>query len=811
MITKDIAQILNGIFVQQVSNAEITNLLLDSRKIFKPSNSLFFAIHGNQHNGHDFIEYLIDQGVTQFVVEQKENVNTKLPANFIIVQDSLKALQQVTQYHREQFNIPVIGITGSNGKTIVKEWLSQLLQSHYSLVKNPKSYNSQVGVPLSVWEMNSQHELGIFEAGISEINEMQNLEQIIQPTIGILTNLGTAHDKGFVNKEEKLAEKLKLFQKAQVLIHSINDEWLTKQMKTYSLPTFTWGNSPQADVYIKLIKKEKTNTLITYTYQQKTNTHSIPFTDNASIENVLHCISTLLYLNVDIFGKNVDNLRGVSMRLEVKEGILGSQLIDDSYNNDFLGLKIGLDFLVQQAGKQDKIVILSDVIDSFTNEKEVYLEIAQLLQEKKINLLITVGKQLKSYSHFFKLSTICFETTEDLLKKLDRLFLKDKTILIKGARNFSFEKIVQQYEYKNHQTIFEINLTALGNNLTYLRSKTPPQTKTMAMVKAFAYGSGSAELIFALQFHKVDYLAVAYIDEGIALREQGVTMPIMVLNPEEHAFEKMISYQLEPEIYALKHLKTFLPYVKEKTKIHIKLDTGMRRLGFEEEDLEELCFILGKNPLIHVESVFSHLAAVDEEVHDVFTNQQLAKFERYTHYLQTHLSHSFWRHILNSAGIQRFPQAAYDCVRLGIALYGIGVNKIEQENLQPIGTLKTHISQIKYIPIGESIGYSRKGIAKYSMKIATIAIGYADGFDRRFSNGVGKVEICGELCEIVGNVCMDMCMVDVSNLQHVKEGDEVIIFGNSLPIYNQAKAINIIPYELLTKVSNRVKRVFYSE
>ncbi len=811
MIAKDIAQILNATLVQQVSNVEITNLLLDSRKIFKPSCSLFFAIHGNQHNGHDFIEYLIEQGVTQFVIEQRANVNTKLSANFIIVEDSLKALQKLTQYHREQFDLPIIGITGSNGKTIVKEWVSQLLFPHFSIVKSPKSYNSQIGVPLSIWELNHQHSLGIFEAGISEMEEMQNLEKIIQPSIGILTNLGTAHAKGFTSKKEKLSEKLKLFQNAQVLIHSLNDEWLVEQLKDYSLPTFTWGSSPQADVCIQSIKVEKTETIISYSSQEKTTSISIPFTDTASIENVLHCITTLLYLKVDILEQDLSNLSQVSMRLEVKEGILGSQLIDDSYNNDFLGLKIGLEFLGQQAGKQQKIVVLSDVIDSFTEEKEVYTNIAQLLEEKKIDLLITVGQQLKSYSSFFKVPIIDFETTDDLLKQLDVSLLRDKTVLIKGARNFSFEKIVQEYEYKKHQTIFEINLTALGNNLTYLRSKIPPHTKTMAMVKAFAYGSGSAELIFALQFHKVDYLAVAYIDEGIALREQGVNMPIMVMNPEEHAFEKMISYQLEPEIYSLNHLKTFLPYVKEKTKIHIKLDTGMRRLGFEENDLEELCFILEKNPLIHVESVFSHLAGVDEEVHDVFTNQQVAKFEKYTHYLQKNLSIPFWRHILNSAGIQRFPHAAYDCVRLGIALYGIGVNETEQENLQPIGTLKTHISQIKHISAGESIGYSRKCIAQSRMKIATIAIGYADGFDRRFSNGVGKVEISGKLCEIVGNVCMDMCMIDISHLLNVKEGDEVIIFGGNLPIYNQSNAIQTIPYELLTKVSNRVKRIFYSE
>lgn len=811
MTLQQIAHYLQGFVIQNIQDSKITNLLLDSRNIFSAHHSLFFAIKGIQHDGHDFMEELIQKGVNQFVIEKNSNVDTKLKANFIVVENSTIALQKLATHHRNQFDYPVMAITGSNGKTIVKEWLAQLLSSTFNVVKSPKSYNSQIGVPLSIWEMNQNHELAIFEAGISQVNEMQKLQQMIQPTIGILTNLGTAHAGGFQNKEHKLTEKLLLFKDCEILIHSLNDPWVNQQLKKYSFSTFSWGNSPKATVWVQSLDYHQNKTLITYQYQQNIYKITLPFTDKASIENGLHCLCTLLYLGVKIVQKNVDKLKPVSMRLEVKEGIYHSQLIDDSYNNDFLGLKIAVDFLSQQAGNQLKTIILSDILDTFFDEELLYQQIAFLLKEKKVDLLIGIGEQLKKYSHFFDLSTICFSTVEKLLQNINISWFENRTILVKGARTYQFEKIIHQFEQKNHQTVFEINLKALEHNLNYLRSKLSPQTKTMAMVKAFGYGSGSAELIFALQFHKVDYLAVAYVDEGISLREQGVTMPIMVMNPEVHAFEKMLKYDLEPEIYSLNHLRSFLPYVSQLTKIHLKLDTGMHRLGIEIEDLSELCSLLIKNPFIYVQSVFSHLVGADEEIHDDFTNQQIATFEELTMILQQQIGQPFWKHILNSAGVQRFPHASYDLVRLGVALYGIGVNQEEQKQLIPIGTLKTHISQLKIISKGETIGYGRKGIAEKELKIATIAIGYADGFDRRFSNEVGKVLISGKLCKVIGNVCMDMTMIDVSHLENVKEGDEVIVYGEQNPIYLQAQKINTISYELLTKISNRVKRVFYTE
>lgn len=811
MTLQQIAHYLQGFVIQSIEDSKITNLLLDSRNIFSPQYSLFFAIKGVQHDGHNFIEELIKKGVTQFVIEKDSNVDTTLRANFIVVENTTIALQKLAECHRNQFDYSVIGITGSNGKTIVKEWLAQLLSATFNVVKSPKSYNSQIGVPLSIWEMNENHELAIFEAGISQVNEMQKLEQMIQPTIGILTNLGTAHAGGFKDKKQKLAEKLSLFKSCKILIYSLNDEWLNEELKDYSIPTFSWGNSSKAIVWIQSLDYDQYTTLITYQYQQNIHKITLPFTDKASIENALHCLCTLLYLNVEIVQKNVDKLKPISMRLEVKKGIYHSQLIDDSYNNDFLGLKIAVDFLSQQAGNQLKTIVLSDILDTFSDEEMLYQQIALLLKEKEVDLIIGIGEQLQKYSHFFNLSTICFSTVEKLLQNVKISWFENRTILVKGARTYQFEKIIHEFEQKNHQTVFEINLKSLEHNLNYLRSKLSPQIKTMAMVKAFGYGSGSAELIFALQFHKVDYLAVAYVDEGISLREQGVTMPIMVMNPEVHAFEKMLKFGLEPEIYSLNHLRSFLPYVSMLTKIHLKLDTGMHRLGFEAQDLSELCSLLIKNPFIYVQSVFSHLVGADEENHDDFTNQQIATFEKLTTILKQKIERPFWKHILNSAGVQRFPSASYDLVRLGVALYGIGVNEEEQKQLIPIGTLKTHISQLKVIPKGETIGYGRKGVAEKKLKIATIAIGYADGFDRRFSNQVGKVVISGKLCKVIGNVCMDMTMIDVSHLENVKERDEVIVYGEQIPIYEQAKKINTISYELLTKISNRVKRIFYTE
>ncbi|MCP4521475.1 MAG: bifunctional UDP-N-acetylmuramoyl-tripeptide:D-alanyl-D-alanine ligase/alanine racemase [Cytophagales bacterium] len=811
MTAKEFAQKLNVCFVERTNEVEITNLLLDSRKIFDQKHSLFFAIKGNQHDGHLFVEDLITKGVSQFVVIEGFEIKEEWKVNFIIVDDTVEALQKIAQWHREAFELPIIAITGSNGKTIVKEWLSQLLESQYTLVKSPKSYNSQVGVPLSIWEINEEHKLGIFEAGISKKNEMHKLEAIIRPTLGILTNIGTAHDKGFVDKREKLQEKLQLFKGVETLVYSLEDSWLKNEMKSsYQGKTFTWGKDKDADVLILKIENIGSSTEVYYRHLGEEKSVLFPFVDTASLENGLHCLTMMLLLGLENV-EDVHKLKSVSMRLEVKQGVLGSQLIDDTYNNDFLGLKIGIDFLLLQAGNQEKVLILSDLKEGHENKKRLYEKIAFLTKDKGIDYLVTVGEDFAQYHDLFQVPFQNFASTQELLQQLDDYLIREKTVLVKGARTFEFEKIIKHLEQKNHQTVFEVSLTALANNLNYLKRKLPEQTKTMAMVKAFGYGSGSAELIFTLQFHKVDYLAVAYVDEGITLREQGIKMPIMVMNPEIEAFEKMLTFDLEPEVYAISHLEALVPYINKPTKIHLKIDTGMHRLGFELEDLPRLILLLKENSNLQVASVFSHLVGADEEEHDAFTQKQISTFEKALHFLSKEISYPFLKHILNSAGIQRFSKNAYDMVRLGIALYGIGVNEEEQENLIPIGTLKSYISQIKTVKKGETIGYGRKGAATQDLKIATIAIGYADGFDRRFSRGVGQMEVRGVCCDVMGNVCMDMTMIDVTNVEGVSEGDEVIIFGGNLPIYQQAEKIGTIPYELLTSISSRVKRVFYTE
>jgi alanine racemase len=809
--------ITNGKIISSHDDLAVEHFLLDSRKITSPSSSVFVAIKGQRHDGHKFLNDLYNKGVRQFIVETS-NASYNLPeANILEVSSSVEALQNIAAWHRSQFNIPVIGITGSNGKTIIKEWLSQLLCKDYNIVRSPKSYNSQVGVPLSVWQMNDQHTLGIFEAGISLPNEMQNLKKVIQPTIGIFTNIGTAHDEGFQSKEQKIQEKLKLFYDVETLVYCKDHTLIDEQVKNL-LPnkkTFTWSYTNTADVQVKEITKANSKSKIHIQYQGQAYSYNIPFYDDASIENIIHCITTLILFNVESaeIDNRIQSLHNVAMRLELKEGINGCYIIDDTYNNDLAGLTIAINFLDQQKRKEDKTIILSDVLESGLEEKKLYKEIASLINGKNIQKVIGIGETISRNNKFFPAESKFYQTTEEFLNEFIQEDFYDEIILIKGARKFEFEKIVSQLQQKVHGTILEVNLDALSNNLNFYKSKLKPQTKVMVMVKAFAYGSGSFEVANLLQFHRVDYLAVAYADEGVALRENGISLPIMVMNPVYQTFDKLFQYNLEPEIYSLKVLQEYLSFLQSheiSSKIHIKLDTGMRRLGFEEKDIKELIQTLKSSSLVQVASVFTHLAGADEEAHNEFSKNQIQKLLKLSSMLEEKLGYKIMKHALNSAGITRFPEAQMDMVRLGIGLYGIECNNFYQKELQTVGTLKTIISQTKSIKAGETVGYGRKGKADKDLTIATIAIGYADGYNRRFSNGVGKVLVNGKLCPVIGNVCMDMTMVDVTGVG-AEEGQEVIVFGRELSINQVAESIGTIPYEILTNVSERVKRVFYSE
>jgi len=808
--TGQIAEITGAKVLSFYTALPIQHLLLDSRKIIAPSNSLFFAIKGIRHDGHLFIPNLYKKGIRYFIIEESSKLNPKdFPeASFWQVQSSVTALQKIAAFHRKEFSIPVIGITGSNGKTIVKEWLGQLLNKEFRIVKNPKSYNSQIGVPLSVWEINERHTLGIFEAGISQPDEMQNLELVIRPSIGIFTNVGPAHDEGFKNSEEKISEKLKLFAHTAILFYRKEYTELHKQLASFSYKTFSWSTNEKADLQIIQLEKSTPNTTLKFIYSENTYTLHLPFIDEASIENCITCICLLLYFKFSIseIQNRINTLLPIAMRLELKEGINGCYIIDDTYNNDFSGLTMAVNFLDQQKQRAKKTIILSDLLESGIEEEKLYKQIAGILSQKGISKIIGIGKTISLHKNSFTGKSVSFyDSTEAFLEQLNPEEFENEIILIKGARIFTFEKIVRLLQQKIHGTILEINLDALAHNLNFYRSQLKPDTKIMAMVKAFAYGSGS--------FDHADYLAVAYADEGVALRDNGITLPVMVMNPSHQSFDKLIQYQLEPELYSFNILNDFLHYLKEtKTSVtvHLKLDTGMRRLGFEEKDIKELLEKISNNEYLKIASIFTHLAAADEAVHNGFTFGQLSKFNQMADTIEAKIGYKTIRHALNSAGILRFPEAQMNMVRLGIGLYGVEANGLRQSELETVGTLRTIISQIKKVEPGESVGYSRKGRAEKHASIATIAIGYADGYNRRFGNGVGKVLIHGKLCPIIGNVCMDMCMVDITGIS-AAEGDEVIVFGENPSILELATQIGTIPYEIITGIGERVKRVFYTE
>ncbi|MCX6290508.1 MAG: bifunctional UDP-N-acetylmuramoyl-tripeptide:D-alanyl-D-alanine ligase/alanine racemase [Bacteroidetes bacterium] len=801
----------------------VEDLVTDNRKIIHADTSLFFAIKGERHDGHKFIESCLEQGVCNFMVSEIRSEFETMHANFIVVDDTLEALQVLSSFHRLQFSLPVTGITGSNGKTIVKEWLYQLMRPDKNIVRSPKSYNSQVGVPLSVWQISPEHQLALIEAGISKPGEMEKLRKIILPTIGIFTNIGTAHDENFATLDEKVNEKLKLFASSDTLIYCRDYNLIQEAISgsnelSDTLKFFTWSRKTKADLQVGRISKGLDECEIQGVYKNDFIKIRIPFTDDASVENAIHCWSFLLLLGYDpdTIDERMQNLSPVAMRLEMKEGINNCSIINDSYNSDIGSLTIALDFLNQQKQHKTKTIVLSDILQSGKNEENLYGDVAELLKAKGVDKMIGIGDSITRQQHLFNLPKKFYQNTDDFLRDFSPVAFRDETILIKGARPFGFEKISKALQQKAHETVLEINLNALVHNLNYYRSRLKPTTKIMAMVKAFSYGSGSFEIANILQFHHVDYLAVAYTDEGVELRKTGITLPIMVMNPEVQSFEAMIQYKLEPEIYNFRLLNQLGELLKRDDikshlfPIHLKLDTGMHRLGFEESDIPELMVRLRNNKNIRVQSVFSHLAASDEAEHDSFTKLQIEKFSRMSDEINSAFDYHVCRHLLNSSGVIRFQEAQFDMVRLGIGLYGFAATTHEQAHLQNVATLKTTISQIKNVPATETIGYSRKGILKRDTQVATVAIGYADGINRRLSNGAGKMLVKGKRVPVIGHVCMDMCMLDITDV-HAKEGDEVIVFGAELPVQEMAKILGTISYEILVNVSQRVKRVYFHE
>ncbi|MBA3899112.1 MAG: bifunctional UDP-N-acetylmuramoyl-tripeptide:D-alanyl-D-alanine ligase/alanine racemase [Bacteroidetes bacterium] len=819
-----VAEIIHGNLLQNGNNENIAHLLIDSRKIAATDGALFFAIKGERHNAHNYIPELYKKGIKNFVISDEIADLSAFPeANFIKVDSVIIALQELAKSHRQYYSMPVTAITGSNGKTIVKEWLYQLAREDFNIVRSPKSYNSQVGVPLSVWQIRKEHTLGIFEAGISKPAEMEILESIIQPQTGIFTNIGDAHAEHFEKPEDKVDEKLKLFTHCQSLIYcrdyTLIEQRLKENTALQNIKPFTWSKKQKASLQIGRINKLPHETEIQAVYENVFIHIKIPFTDDASIENAITCWSWMLlnkYKN-EVIAKRMLMLSPVAMRLELKEGINNCSIINDSYNSDLGSLNIALDFLNQQKQHEKKTLILSDILQSGKDEEKLYAEVAEMVSKKGISKIIGIGGAISRQSGAFNIQKEFYAETDEFLSNFSNENFHNETILLKGARAFGFEKISKVLQQKAHETVLEINLDAVIHNLNYFKSKIKPGVKIMAMVKAFSYGSGSFEISNILQFHRVDYLAVAYADEGVELRRAGISAPIMVMNPEEQSFDAMVKHNLEPEIYSFKVLNLFDEALKlnaaqlnQPYPIHLKLDTGMKRLGFEADDINELVVRIKNNKSLIVKSVFSHLAAADEEKHDDFTRQQISTFEEMSEMIIKYLDYPVMRHILNSSGIVRFQNSQFEMVRLGIGLYGIGTNAMEQSRLHNVSTLKTTISQIKNVKQGESIGYSRSSFARHDIQIATVPIGYADGLSRRLGNGIGKMFIGGKPAPIIGNVSMDMCMIDISGI-HAKEGDEVIIFGEEYPITAFAKDLGTIPYEALTMVSRRVKRVYYHE
>jgi len=811
---QQIAEITNSLFFGS-SDKNITVFLTDSRALQTASNTLFIALKTNRNNGHNFIVELIDKGVKSFLIQENEfNYSEFLnkDISFIVSKNPLQTIQKLAAFHRQQFQIPVIGITGSNGKTVVKEWLYQLLKKDYVICRSPKSYNSQIGVPLSVLNLNHNHTLAIFEAGISMPEEMEKLEEIIKPTIGIITSIGSAHDEGFESKEEKINEKLKLITHAsKIIINGLHKAQLPQELYNKCILVSAFEDADVKIIHANNLLKLKTSTGL--------NEYTIPFSDLASLLNTSTCITVLSQMgfNADEISKRISNLQPVALRLELKTGINNTLIINDYYNSDIDSIKIALNYLTQQNRRPRKIVVVSDLEQSGISSNSLYRQLSELFFQNKIDVVIGIGKEISQHKALFKANSLFYADTQSFINQFNVInyLFNEASILLKGARSFGFENISRLLQLKSHDTVFEINLNKLINNVNYYKSLINQNVKLMCMVKAMGYGSGSIQIAKTLQHIGVNYLAVAYADEGVKLRQAQISLPIMVMSPEEDGLEDIITYQLEPELYSFKILTAFAKKldalgITEPYPVHLKIDTGMHRLGFEASDISNLLVELKKYPQIKIKSIFSHLAASDNSELDTFTNEQIKIFEKTYTTIENELGYVVIKHICNSGAISRFKNAHYNMVRLGIGMYGIGVNKQEQSTLENVGRLVTRISQIKQVEKSQTVGYNRNGKINRATQIAVIPIGYADGFSRLLGNGKHGVYINSSFCKTIGNVCMDMCMIDVTDIT-CNEGDEVVIFENASQINMLATAINSIAYEVLTNVSARVKRVYVQE
>lgn len=818
---QQIADILGANVIGNSTSMVIDRLLTDSRSLCFPESTLFFALKTSRADGHRYISQLYNQGVRAFVVERVPSDVGDIDDStiFLQVKNTRKALQRLAAMHRQRFEIPVIGITGSNGKTIVKEWLYQLLASEYRVTRSPKSYNSQIGVPLSVWLMDERTELGIFEAGISEKGEMDALQNILHPTIGVFTSIGGAHQENFDSTQDKCMEKLTLFKDCDVIIYNSDNELIGDCISKSPTPAgeIAWSvKDDDKPLYISSISRSDSRTCIQYRYLGISGEYSIPFIDDASIEDSIHCLAVCLYLMLpqEQIAERMMHLEPVAMRLEVKEGRHGCTIINDSYNSDLNSLDIALDFVARRPDRKERkhTLVLSDILETGQTPKMLYRKVAGLVATRKIDKIIGVGPEISAQASLFPIEGYFFPSTEEFLASEVFSSFRDEIILLKGARRFHFDSLAELLELKVHETILEIDLGAVVDNLNYYRNFLKKDVKIICMVKASAYGAGSYEIAKTLQDHQVDYLAVAVADEGVELRKAGISCPIIIMNPELTAFKTMFDYRLEPEVYSFKLLDELIKAAGKEGitnfPIHIKIDTGMHRLGFLPEEVSLVVERLMNQSSVVPRSVFSHFVGSDSPNFDEFSHQQFALLTQSADILQEAFPHKILRHICNSAAIQRFPEAQLDMVRLGLGLYG--VCPIDNTLLSNVSTLKTTILQIHDVPAGDTVGYSRRGKITTKSRIATLPIGYADGLNRRLGNGHACCLVNGHRAPYVGNICMDVCMIDVTGID-CQEGDSVIVFGKDLPVTELSDILETIPYEILTSVSNRVKRIYFQD
>lgn len=822
---QEIAQVL-GIEPSELrdKNAEVSQLLTDSRSLTYPAETLFFALTTQNDDGHRYVKHLYNKGVRNFVIEYSGNIDIQAmrEANFLRVTSTLDAMQAIATYHRRRFDIPIIGITGSRGKTTVKEWLYQLLKEDYHIVRSPRSYNSQIGVPLSLWDIDDNTDLAIIEAGISKTGEMARLQAMIRPTIGVITNIGSEHNDGFASMQEKVEEKAKILTSCESIVYCADDELVATTIDPilYVAQDVAWSRSDDSkSLYVSNIVKRENRSMMECVHDGSTFVLDVPFTSDRDLENVSTCVSVMLYLGMSLstVAERVKKLTPVGTRINVIEGVNECTIIADGYTSDYNSLSPALDFMLRRCNpQQHTTVILSDLMPEAFSEDELYIRVSELLRSKGITRLIGIGPDMCRYSKYFNSSRdLFFESTAQFLENMSQGDFDNETVLVKGSSMFEFFQIVEMLEVRRHQTVEEIDLNALAHNFKFLKSKLNFNTKTVAMVKASGYGTGSYEIAKTLQDCGATYLAVAVQDEGVDLRKAGITLPIIVLNPSTVNYKAMFDRYLEPEVYSIEEARQLIKegrkYGAKNFPVHIKIDSGMHRLGFTLEQLPQLVELLLSQDVIMPVSVFSHLCVADEPEQDDFTREQVEYFDICATQLQASFSHNILRHILNTTGIVRFPEYQMDMVRMGVGLYGIKtVDDGSEDGLLPVAELRAIVISIKQWEAGTRVGYGRRGLLEHDARIATVSVGYADGMDRHFGNGAIKVWVNGTMCPTVGNICMDACMIDVTNAT-CEVGDKVEIFGNHTPIEQLSDVRGTIPYEILTSISPRVKRVYFRE